>query len=203
MMLIFVTVNITQVSAANYYSEKRHDLLKKRKRISQQIRTSRVNVKRLSQLRRQLKEIRSELKYLSGKSFREKSFPVNTKSISSKLDIKPVTIVENPAVEADDRNPGLVYESGVASYYASKFDGRTTASGDIFFNSLMTAAHRTLPFGTIVKVRNTSNDKTVTVTVNDRGPFVSGRIIDLSSAAFSTLDNLSKGIINVEIEIID
>ncbi|WP_036692507.1 septal ring lytic transglycosylase RlpA family protein [Pedobacter glucosidilyticus] len=76
-----------------------------------------------------------------------------------------------------------VTQSGKASYYADKFDGRKTASGEVFRNHKLTAAHKTLPFGTKVKVTNLNNGKTVKVRVNDRGPFVAGRIIDLSKQA--------------------
>ena len=88
---------------------------------------------------------------------------------------------------------------GRATYYAYSFDGRGTASGEIFLSSEMTAAHRTLPFGTMVKVSNLNNGNSVIVRINDRGPYVKGNIIDLSPIAFETLAPLSSGIINVEI----
>ena len=90
-------------------------------------------------------------------------------------------------------------EKGKASYYADKFDGRKTASGEIFRQNKLTAAHRTLPFGTMVTVKNPANGKTVTVRVNDRGPFVSGRIIDLSRAAANAIDIVKQGVASVEI----
>ena len=67
----------------------------------------------------------------------------------------------------------------------------------------MTAAHKTLPFGTKVIVTNINNGKTVTVKINDRGPFVKGRIIDLTRAAFSKIENVDKGIVKVRIEVVD
>ena len=73
-----------------------------------------------------------------------------------------------------------VVETGNASYYADKFEGRKTASGEVFRQNKMTAAHKTLPFGTRVKVINMSNGKRIKVRINDRGPFVQSRIIDLS-----------------------
>ena len=76
-----------------------------------------------------------------------------------------------------------ITQKGKASFYADKFNGRKTASGETFRNSKLTAAHKTLPFGTMVKVTNQSNGKTVKVRINDRGPFVLGRIIDLSKKA--------------------
>ena len=93
-------------------------------------------------------------------------------------------------------------ETGIASYNASKFQNRKTASGEIFNNNLMTAAHKTLPFGTVVIVNNLNNGKSVKVRINDRGPFVKGRIIDLTRAAFSQIASLDKGIEKVEIRVV-
>ena len=92
-------------------------------------------------------------------------------------------------------------ETGMASYYARKFQHRKTASGEILNNNSMTAAHKTLPFGTEVIVHNLNNTKSVKVRINDRGPFVKGRIIDLTRAAFSEISNLDKGIVKVEIRV--
>lgn len=76
-----------------------------------------------------------------------------------------------------------ISQTGKASFYASKFDGKKTASGTIFRNSKMIGAHKTLPFGTKVKVTNLNNGKSIKVRIEDRGPFVAGRIIDLSRSA--------------------
>jgi len=92
--------------------------------------------------------------------------------------------------------------TGLASYYADKFQGRKTASGERFDQNKKTAAHRTLPFGTMVKVTNTKNGKSVTVRINDRGPFVKGRIIDLSRSAFKRIGNPASGVIPVRLEIV-
>lgn len=91
-------------------------------------------------------------------------------------------------------------EYGIASYYSDYFVGRTTANGEIFAQTKLTAAHKTLPFNTIVTVTNLDNCKTVTVRINDRGPFIEGRIIDLTKAAADSLSMLEKGITNVLIE---
>lgn len=91
-------------------------------------------------------------------------------------------------------------QDGVASYYADKFNGRKTASGAVFRQRKLTAAHRTLPFGTRVKVKNLDNGKTVRVKINDRGPFVQGRIIDLSKRAANRLGMVRQGLANVEIK---
>ncbi|HET8839554.1 MAG TPA: septal ring lytic transglycosylase RlpA family protein [Flavobacteriaceae bacterium] len=92
--------------------------------------------------------------------------------------------------------------TGKASFYGEKFNGKPTASGEIFESSKLTAAHPNLPFGTNVKVTNLSNNKSVIVRVNDRGPFVMGRIIDLSKAAAEMLGFIQKGIAGVSIEIL-
>ncbi len=94
-------------------------------------------------------------------------------------------------------------QEGKASYYADKFEGRTTASGEKYRHNKLTAAHKTLPFGTKVKVTNKANSATVIVTINDRGPFVEGRIIDLSKSAAQQLDFVNKGIADVIMEIVD
>ena len=92
-----------------------------------------------------------------------------------------------------------ITETGKGSYYADKFEGRPTASGEKFDQGKMTAAHRTLPFGTKVKVTNVANGRSVTVTVNDRGPFAAGRIIDVSKKAAKKLDMVDAGVANVKI----
>jgi len=92
-------------------------------------------------------------------------------------------------------------ETGYASWYGGKFQGRQTASGEIFDTHELTAAHKTLPFGTLVEVTNLKNGKTVEVRVNDRGPFVKGRIIDLSMAAAQEIGLLGDGVARVEIKV--
>jgi rare lipoprotein A len=92
---------------------------------------------------------------------------------------------------------------GVASYYAHEFNGRKTASGEIYDMHDMTAAHRKLPFDTRVRVINLSNMKSVVVRINDRGPFVKGRIIDVSYEAAKRLDMIEKGTARVRLEILD
>ena len=93
------------------------------------------------------------------------------------------------------------YDStGKASYYAKEFHGRMTANGEIFSNNKYTCAHRSLPFGTKVKVTNVSNGKWCVVTVNDRGPYTKGRLIDLSKKAASDLDFVHAGLATVRVE---
>ena len=85
---------------------------------------------------------------------------------------------------------------------AEELQGRTTANGEKFNMWAMTAAHKTLPFGTIVRVKNLENNKTVDVRINDRGPFKRGRIIDLSYEAARRLDFIKNGLTKVEISVI-
>lgn len=93
------------------------------------------------------------------------------------------------------------YQTGIASYYASKFAGRKTANGERYDPTKMTAAHRHLPFGTLVEVRARSGRRIV-VRINDRGPFGRGRVIDLSRTAAEQLGMIRAGIIPVELRIV-
>ena len=93
-------------------------------------------------------------------------------------------------------------ESGKASYYSDKFQNRKTASGERYQHDLKTAAHKKLPFGSLVQVTNLKNGKSVVVKINDRGPFVKGRVIDLSKSAFDHIGDTSRGLIGVKIEVI-
>lgn len=94
----------------------------------------------------------------------------------------------------------LYVKTGLASFYADRFHGRMTANGDIFHRDSLTAAHKTLPFGTLVRVTNLSNDKQVIVRINDRGMNGYKRIIDLSPAAARELSMIKKGIQKVRVE---
>jgi len=94
-------------------------------------------------------------------------------------------------------------QEGIASWYGREFEGRPTASGEIFDSSRLTAAHPSLPFGTMVVVTNQHNNKSVIVRINDRGPFVSSRIIDVSRAAAEQLDMIVTGTAPVSILSID
>ena len=91
-------------------------------------------------------------------------------------------------------------QSGKASWYGKKFHGRRTSSGEIFDMYSESAAHKTLPLGTYVKVLNLSNNRVIIVRINDRGPFVTGRIIDLSYAAAKKIDLIGLGVTDVKIE---
>jgi len=93
-------------------------------------------------------------------------------------------------------------ENGIASWYGHPYDGRRAADGEIYDMETLVAAHRTLPFNTWVRVYNLNNNKTVDVRIIDRGPFVDGRVIDLSHAAAQAVDMIGPGIAQVRVEII-
>ena len=102
-----------------------------------------------------------------------------------------------PEVEAPRRPAPRDGERGKASYYADSLAGRKTASGERYDTKQLTAAHRTLPFGTKLKVTNQRNGKSVIVRINDRGPFIKGRVIDLSRGAARQLGFISAGVTNI------
>ncbi|HMU83455.1 MAG TPA: septal ring lytic transglycosylase RlpA family protein [Leptospiraceae bacterium] len=106
---------------------------------------------------------------------------------------------ENPPVVADNSTGE---ESGTASWYGRDFDGKATASGEPFDSRKLTAAHRTLPLGTVILVKNTENNREALVTVNDRGPFVKGRIVDLSEYGAEMLGYKEKGLTTVSIRVV-
>lgn len=97
----------------------------------------------------------------------------------------------------------LLNLEGVASYYADDFHGKLTSNGETFDMDGLTAAHRTLPFGTKVRVTNLENNKSVVVRVNDRGPFKEGRIIDLSRGAAKEIDLIKTGTARVKLEVVE
>jgi len=97
--------------------------------------------------------------------------------------------------------PGSV-ETGVASWYGYPFHGRAAANGEIYYMERLTAAHRTLPFNTWVRVINLTNERSVDVRIIDRGPFIDGRIIDLSHAAAGALEMIGPGTVPVRLEVL-
>lgn len=94
-------------------------------------------------------------------------------------------------------------QTGKASFYADKFEGSPTASGEKYKHNKLTAAHKSLPFGTKIRVTNLANDQSVEVVINDRGPYVENRIIDLSKSAAGKLGFINQGLADVKIEVID
>lgn len=105
-----------------------------------------------------------------------------------------------PTPEPPAASSGNYIGSGKASYYGNKHQNKLTANGERFDQGSLTAAHRTLPFGTRVLVTNTRNGKSVVVRINDRGPFVRGRVIDLSKAAFERIASTRSGVVSVRLE---
>ena len=97
---------------------------------------------------------------------------------------------------------GLPTTTGIASYYGDEFRGRVTASGERYDPNKLTAAHRSYPLGTRVRVTNLDNGRTVVVRINDRGPYKAGRIIDLSARAARELDLLADGTAKVRVQVI-
>jgi len=102
-----------------------------------------------------------------------------------------------------DFSPGAVIESGVASWYGPNFHGKLTANGETYNMDGLTAAHRSLPFNTVVQVHNKGNGKTVIVRINDRGPYAKNRIIDLSRKAAREIEMIDAGTANVEIFLVE
>ena len=124
---------------------------------------------------------------------------------SSKMVVKKkkTTSEKDKSVAETSSAVSTMATTGVASYYHNKFNGRKTASGEVFSNNKLTAAHRTYPFGTYLKVTNVANGKSVLVKVNDRGPFTKGKELDLSRKAFMDItDNPNKGNLQVNIEVV-
>jgi rare lipoprotein A len=107
-----------------------------------------------------------------------------------------------PSVKSAAAPPVGTSERGLASWYGHPYHGRPAADGEIYDMETLVAAHRTLPFQTRVRVRNLSNDKTVDVRIIDRGPFVQGRVIDLSHAAAKEIDLIGPGVGQVEVTIV-
>ncbi len=93
-------------------------------------------------------------------------------------------------------------KTGIASWYGPGFHGKKTASGEIYNQNAMTAAHKTLPLGSVVEVKNLRNGKTITVRINDRGPFKSGRIIDLSHKGAKKIGMLNDGVVKVRVTLV-
>jgi rare lipoprotein A len=110
---------------------------------------------------------------------------------------------DRPAPAGDGRGeaPGEArIETGLASYYADRFHGRPTASGQPYDKAALSCAHRTAPFGARLRVTDLEGGRSVVVTVNDRGPHVAGRVVDLSRAAAERLGMLGRGLIRVRVE---
>ncbi|WP_442930317.1 septal ring lytic transglycosylase RlpA family protein [Myroides sp. JBRI-B21084] len=132
-------------------------------------------------------------------NFSNDSSKINEKE----ADLNSQIVKLNAELEALEDEVEVVHEEVQASYYHDKFNGRKTANGEVFNNNKYTAAHKSLPFGTKVRVTNLKNDREVIVEINDRGPFVKGRNLDLSKSAFMDIaSNKSKGVLTVKVEVL-
>jgi rare lipoprotein A len=116
--------------------------------------------------------------------------------------VPPPRVEEEKKEKKEGKKQGKWYQEGVASYYGRKFHGRKTANGERYDMYGVSAAHKTLPFGTVVLVRNMKNGRELKVRINDRGPFVKGRIIDLSYGAAKKLGMVQDGIVAVKIRVV-
>ena len=116
--------------------------------------------------------------------------------------INRVPIPKNKPEAAEKKGSDSV-QVGLASWYTTNFRGKKTASGEVYDPHRRTAAHRSFPFGSRVRVTRVDNGKSVEVQINDRGPFVAGRVIDLSRAAADALGISEKGIVAVRVELLD
>ena len=125
--------------------------------------------------------------------------PVNLKTLK-RISLTPLLLLLLSCSPFSSKDGDFKTQVGYASWYGADFHGQPTASGETYDMHAMTAAHRTLPFGTVVRVVNLDNDAETRVTVNDRGPFVRGRIIDLSRAAAKKLGMAEAGVAKVRVE---
>jgi rare lipoprotein A len=127
--------------------------------------------------------------------------PATAESAQSPASSQPYKIEGKTYYPIESAPVGKTFR-GLASYYSEEFHGRKTSNGEIFDMNGLTAAHKTFPFNTWLEVRNLANQRTVIVRVNDRGPFVDGRIIDLSYGAAKELHMLGTGVQEVEITVL-
>jgi rare lipoprotein A len=133
----------------------------------------------------------------------DSALPLEASSVSVEIvPVAPAPLPEESASAPAELPEATPLGRGSASYYAHKFHGRRTASGETFDNGAMTAAHRTLPFGSLVRVTNPATGQSVVVRINDRGPFTRGRMIDVSRAAAEELGLIARGHATVELELI-
>lgn len=127
----------------------------------------------------------------------------SAKKVTQKVAKKMATAKKKLVKEQSKPQVKKHYQTGMASYYANEFNGRRTANGETFSNAKLTAAHRTLPFGTLIEVTNLRNGRSVVVRVNDRGPYSHARVLDLSSAAAKKIGMHHSGTAKVKIAILD
>jgi len=126
--------------------------------------------------------------------------PASTKSVNNNK-VKFIPVTKAPTLAEFDTSQKVF--TGVSSYYGKDFHGKLTANGEIFDMYGITAAHKTMPLNTIARVINLANNKSLILRINDRGPYVAGRILDCSYGAAKKLDFLSTGTTDVKIEVIE
>ena len=144
----------------------------------------------------------------TGNEFKASFAPLNAAAsafvpTAGMVDVTAIDPADEPAEAEPSFEGGRAITGGVASYYGNELAGHRTASGERFNPGLLTAAHRTLPLGSKVRVTNPANGKSVVVRINDRGPFHGGRVIDLSKSAASQIGLIARGSGRVELALID
>lgn len=117
--------------------------------------------------------------------------------------LRSIVVTAAIAISMSSGAEAATDQCGVASWYGPGFNGRTTANGETFNQNLLTAAHPTLPFGTVVLVERVDGGGSVRVRINDRGPYVGGRIIDLSRAAAERIDMVNQGVTRVQLTVVN
>lgn len=130
------------------------------------------------------------------------TYPLNPQ-LAAQVGLDDQTVSHTERVGRDPGATGKVVQQGLCSWYGPGFHGRRTSNGEVFDKNALTAAHPTLPFGSQVEVTDTASGKTIRVRINDRGPFVHSRILDLSYAAAARLDILHKGVARVQLRLVD
>ena len=156
-----------------------------------------------------IKEVKPATTIVAKKQPVKKVVTVKAKTKVNKTDLtpvvaKPVEVVKSVKKPAKQATVTVAKSSvGKASYYHQKFHGRTTANGEKFNNNAYTAAHKTLPMGTMVRVTNIKTNQSVVVRINDRGPYVKGREIDLSKRAAIEIGMVGQGVAVVRYEVVE
>ncbi len=126
---------------------------------------------------------------------------VNEDKITEPVAVENVVSVEEEAITADRSLVEFVDKGNMkASWYGPGFHGRKTANGEVYNQNSFTAAHKSLKFGTLLKITNLKNNKSVVIRINDRGPYIHGRDLDLSKAAASELGMVRKGVARLKVE---
>jgi rare lipoprotein A len=143
----------------------------------------------------------SKVIHSSGNSVGMSGSHANTLKYQSSMRFSNESTTNN--IGSDSVTSNSIILRGIASYYGNEFQGRMTSNGEIYNRENFTAAHRSIPFGTLLLVKNLRNNLSVVVRVNDRGPFKSERILDLSYAAAEELDMLRDGVTEVKITVIE